>query len=142
MSHVTTIEMKESYDIQSLKRMCLDKGWEWKEGQRTHRWYGQHVGDYPMPAGFTKEDMGRCDHAIRVPGASYEIGVVNKNGEWKLLWDFYSSGGLQRVLGKNAGVLKQAYGMAKTKVTAAKYRKRCYQRPAQQAGWTRLVVEV
>lgn len=142
MSHVTTIQLEERWDLPTLKQMCRDQGWVWQEGQRTYRWYGQFMGDYPLPEGFTKNDLGRCDHAIKIPGASYEIGVVKKAGEWKLLWDFWESGGLPRKLGRHAGLLKRSYGMAKTRVTASQHRKRCYQRPAKQKGWKRLVVEI
>ena len=143
MSHVTTIEIAENYDISALIQMCKDKAWEWRENQTTYKWYGRHVGDYPIPEGFTKADMGRCTHAIHVPGADYEIGVVQKNGKWKLLWDFWSGGyGLQERIGKEGGLLKQAYGMAKSKVTARQHRRRFYERPATQQGWKRLVVEV
>lgn len=127
MSHVTTIEIEESYGIQALKRMCLDKGWIFASNQNSFKSY---------------QSGQLCHHVIKIPGAEYEVGVVPFGNKWKLKWDSYHRGGLQTVLGKNAGVLKQAYGMAKTKVTAAMHRKRCYQRPAQQAGWTRLVVEV
>lgn len=144
MSHVTTIEVKESYTLLSLKQMCKDMGWQWQEGQKTYRWYGKHVGDYPIPVGFTRDDVGRCDHAIGVPGAKYEIGVVRKGNEWKLLWDFYGVGGLQQVLGKEAGLLKQAYAMANTKVTARKNRRNCFLRPApvHLEGWKKHVISI
>ena len=102
------------------------------------------MGDYPLPVGFKKEELGRCYHAIQIPGASYEIGVVQKDNEWKLLWDFYSSGGLQQKLGKEAGLLKQAYSMASTKVTARKNKRTCFLRPAPEhlKGWKRYSVSV
>ena len=142
MSHVTTIQFNEVWEIPVLKQMCKDQNWEWREGQKTYKWYGQFMDDYPLPPGFTRNDLGRCDHAIKIPGAKYEIGVVKKDGEWKLLWDFWESGGLQQKLGQNAGLLKQAYGMAKTRVTAKSNKRKCYQRPAKQKNWTRLVVEI
>jgi hypothetical protein len=113
MSHVSTIEL-EIKDLDALKAACRRLGLEWREGQTTYRWYGTHVGDYPIPEGFTKEDMGKCTHAIRVPGASYEIGVVIRNGKTTLLWDFWGSGGLERVLGQGGGKLKQAYAVEAT----------------------------
>jgi len=120
MSHVTTIDPHEHYDIPALKQMCKNQGWEWLEGQKTYKWFGKHVGDYPLPTGFTVEEMGTCDHAIRVPGANYEIGVVQKNGQWKPIYDFWD-GSLKRKLcadqsGENAGLLKQAYGVAKAQM--------------------------
>lgn len=142
MSHVTTIHCEDEYDIASLKQMCHDMGWTFCENQRTYKWFGRHVGDYPVPEGFTLEDMGKCDHAIRIPGAAYEIGVVKKGDKWKLVWDFWGSGGLPQKLGKNAEVLKQAYRTAKVKTTARKHRKRYWSKPAKKAGWNRLFVEV
>jgi len=121
MSHVTTIDPHEHYDIPALKQMCKNQGWEWLEGQKTYKWFGRHVGDYPLPHGYTVEDMGKCDHAIRVPGALYEIGVVQKNGKWQLLYDFWTTGGLKQALcscpmDNQAGLLKQAYGVAKAQM--------------------------
>lgn len=144
MSHVTTIKCHEKYDLPSLRQMCQDMGWQWMEGQRTYRWYGQFMGDYPLPTGFTQSELGHCEHAIRIPGANYEIGVIQKDGEWKLLWDFYSSGGLQGKLGQEAGLLKQAYNQARTTVVARQNRKRFYRRPAptHMKGWKKMVVEV
>ncbi len=126
MSHVTTIESEERYDIPTLMRMCADEGWEFMEGKLNHRSY------HPNQA---------CGHVVRVPGADYEIGVVMEDGEWRLKWDSYGPGGLQAKLGNNGGLLKQAYGMAKTRMVASSHRRRCYQRPAQQKGWTRLVID-
>ena len=144
MSHVSTIEVADVFDIPSLKQMCEDMGWEFLEGQTTYKWYGNYMGDYPLPVGFTKEDLGKCEHAIRIPGANYEIGVAKNNkGELKLLWDFWSSGGLQNKLGKNAGILKQAYTIAKGKVAA---RKKGFffkeKKSPRGVGWRRLAVEV
>ena len=117
MSHVATIEL-EINDLCSLKKACERLGFTFMEGQRTYRWYGEWVGDHPLPEGFTQEDLGKCDHAIRVPGALYEVGVVNRGGKYVLLWDFWQDGGLQQKLGKNAGLLKQAYTIVRSKAEA------------------------
>ena len=114
MSHVAKIEM-EIKDLDTLRTACEQLGLQFMAGQHTYRWYGESVGDYPIPEGFTTDDMGKCDHAIRVPGASYEVGVVQRNGKYLLLWDFYSAGGLERVLGKGAGRLKQAYSVERVR---------------------------
>jgi hypothetical protein len=116
MSHVTKIEI-EINDLGTLKAACRRLELQFICNQKTYAWYGQHVGDYPVPEGFSVEDMGKCDHAIRVPGAAYEIGVVKRGHKYVLLWDSYHSGGLERTLGKNAGKLNQAYGVERaTKV--------------------------
>jgi len=114
VSHVAKIEM-EIRDLDTLKCACEQLGFQFMTDQRFYRWYGESVGDYPVPEGFTAADMGKCDHAIRVPGASYEVGVVQRNGKYLLLWDFYRQGGLERVLGKGACRLKQAYSVERVR---------------------------
>lgn len=114
MSHVAKIELQIK-DLESLQAACEQLRLQFMAGQHSFAWYGHHVGDYPLPEGFSAADMGKCDHAIRVPGASYEIGVVYRNGHYHLLWDFYSQGGLERVLGKGACRLKQAYSVERVR---------------------------
>ena len=75
MSHMTTIAIQVK-DLAALKAAVIELGALWMEGQRTHKWYGQSVGDYPLPKGVTVDMLGKCDHAIKVPGVNYEIGVV------------------------------------------------------------------
>ena len=60
MSHISKIEL-EVKDIQVLISACKRLGLELLKGQKTFKWYGKEAG---------------CDHAVRVPGADYEIGVV------------------------------------------------------------------
>ena len=117
MSHLAKIEI-EIKDLSALKAACVRLGLEFVCDQKTYAWYGQHVGDYPIPEGFTVDDMGKCDHAIRVPGAKYEIGVVKRDKQWLMMWDFWGSGGLERVLGRGAGKLKQAYAASKVVMEA------------------------
>lgn len=38
-----------------------------------------HVGDYPLPLGFTVKDMGKCHHAVGFPGIAYEVGIIEVN---------------------------------------------------------------
>ena len=81
--------------------------------QKTYRWYGRSVGDYPIPEGFTAEDLGKCDHVITVDGSDYDIGVVrNKtnDGTYSLLFDFWGTGKqIVDVLGNQTEKLKSAY---------------------------------
>ena len=133
MSHVAQVDVKIQ-SLDDLRAACKRIGLEFVEGQQTYRWYGRSVGDYPLPDGFTADDLGKCEHAIRLPhghaslrsddrGAyTYEIGVVrNKDGRpgWSLLWDFFSGGfGLQEVVGENCNALKQAYAICAGKRAA------------------------
>ena len=148
MSHVTTIEANESYDLSTLKQMCKNQGWEWMEGQETYKWFGKHVGDYPLPHGFTVEDMGKCSHAIKVPGAKYEIGVVKKGKDWQVIYDFWDKS-LKRKLcsewgkAESAGLLKQAYGIAKAQVACKKKnRKWTFSKVEERPGWQKLSVNM
>lgn len=112
MSHVAKIEL-EVTDLCALKSACRDLGLVFREDQKTYAWYGSWVGNYPLPEGLTAEDLGKCDHAILVPGARYEIGVVRRGGKYHLLWDPWHAGGLEQVLGPNACRLKQAYARSR-----------------------------
>ena len=109
--HVATVKL-EVRSLEALKAACQRLGLEFREGQTHYAWFGESVGDYPLPEGFTKSDLGHCDHAIHVPGASYEVGVVFKNGAYRLIWDSWSNGGLEAALGKDCNLLKQSYGIA------------------------------
>src|SRR5271157_1141636 len=103
MSHVTTIDLQIK-DLEALKAACARLGYEFKVGETTYKWWGHWIGDYPLPQGFKVEDLGKCTHAIRVPGADYEIGVVVREGKIDLLWDFWRAGGLKEKIGANGGL--------------------------------------
>ena len=119
MSHVSKIEL-EIKSLSDLKTACKELGLTFMENRNTYKWYGRFMGDYPLPDGFNVEDLGKCDHAINVPGCRYEIGVIKTpQGKYQLLWDFWHAGGLEKKLGKGAGKLKQAYAKAKI-ITEAK----------------------
>jgi hypothetical protein len=114
MSHIATVDLHIK-ELSSLKRAVESLGLEFRENKQTYKWYGQSYGS--VPAGFTKADLGKCIHAIGIPGnnKSYEIGVVNrrdgKDG-YMLMWDFWNRGyGIEDVVGKDCGLLKQAYSV-------------------------------
>jgi len=117
MSHITKIEI-EVTDLAALKAACKRLNLQFIENQLTYQWYGERIGNDPLPEGIGLEDLGKCDHAIKVPGASYEIGILKQNNRYRLLWDSWKSGGLEQVIGRDAGLLKQAYGIEKTKSEA------------------------
>lgn len=108
MSHISRIEL-DIKDLQSLKEACKRLGFEFCQNQQSYQWYGRWVGDSPLPEGITEDQLGKCDHAIKVPGAQYEVGVVRNGHSFILLYDEWVKGGLKTKLGVNAGLLKQAY---------------------------------
>jgi len=104
MSHISTIEI-EIRDLDTLKRACLALDLEFLQDRRQFRYY----------AGFAS-----CEHAIRVPGAGYELGVVRNESGYGLLWDSWRAGGLVERLGESAGRLRQAYAVERVKTEARK----------------------
>ena len=115
--HVSVIALQIK-SIDALKNACQRLGLEFREGQTHYAWFGYFVGDAPLPEGFTQEDLGKCEHALHVPGAGYEIGLVFRDGSWRLMWDSYGPGGLEQALGPDCNKLRQAYGVEAAKLEA------------------------
>jgi len=103
MSHITTLEI-EIRDLTALRAACARLGLVFAENQKTYRhYYG----------------VGNCVHAVSSSKFQYEIGVIEeKNGTYKLAYDGWKSGGIEAVLGKDLGKLKQAYAAEATKIAA------------------------
>jgi hypothetical protein len=101
MSHISKIEL-QVIDLTILGTACARLGLELLKSKKSFRWYGK---DAP------------CAHAIRVPQADYEIGVIDRDGSFELNCDFYDRN-LERIIGKNGGLLKQAYAVEKTMIEA------------------------
>ena len=102
MSQISKIEL-EVKDLATLKQACNRLGLTLLEGKETFKWYG--------------EEEGRCHHAIRVPEATYEIGVIRKGNLYELQCDYWDSA-IGKVIGNNGGLLKQAYATERTKTEA------------------------
>jgi hypothetical protein len=119
MSHVSKIEIQVN-DLEALQAACERLGGKFLHGKTRYEWFGQFMRDWPLPDGIKEEDLGKCQHAMSFPGARYEVGVVpTKNGKgYTLLFDFWRSGGLDKVLGEKGEKLKQAYGIEKTRRAA------------------------
>ncbi len=117
MSHISKVELV-IHSLKDLKEACQQLGFEFVENQKSFKWYGRWVGDTPIPEGINIEDIGKCDHAIRVPGCTYEVGIIRRGEHYILLWDYYHAGGLEPKIGPNAGILKQAYTVARVRKEA------------------------
>ena len=117
MSHISKIELVIQ-SLENLKEACKNLGFEFMENQKSYKWYGRWVGDTPIPEGIDIKDIGKCDHAIRVPGCEYEIGIIRRGDHYILLWDYYQAGGLIQKIGMNAGILKQAYTVVRVRKKA------------------------
>jgi hypothetical protein len=104
MSHISKIEL-EVKDLYALKSACARLGLDFISGKKTFKWFGT--------------EASACDHGIIVPGADYEIGVLAANSHFELQCDYYDPN-IGKIIGKNGGLLKQAYGVEKTKAEARK----------------------
>lgn len=112
MSHISEVTNFEIRNLNCLKEACKNLGFTFLENQTHYAWWGRWEGDWPLPKGIAVEDLGKCTHAISVPGCKYQIGVIEikeKPGTYKMFYDFFSSGGLERVIGQNGGPLKAEY---------------------------------
>ena len=117
MSHISTIEIQIN-NLEILKKVCQRLKFQFKENQKTYEWYGTWVGRFSLPEGISEDQLGKCDHAIKVPGCRYEIGVVKRGDHYLLLWDSWRKGGLTKAIGNNAGILKQAYAVERVRQEA------------------------
>lgn len=120
MSHITSIAI-EIRDLDALEAAARELNATLVRNQRTYTWYGKSVGDYPLPEGFTADMLGKCEHAIKLPGTNYEIGVtrhLTKPSAYTLLYDFWGYGGsfhdghkLKNHFGEGLCRLVQLYGV-------------------------------
>ena len=102
MSHISKIEL-EVKDLGTLRQACDRLGLKMIQNQTTFKWYGQ--------------EEGRCDHAIRVPEAQYEIGVTRTGNLYELQCDYWDPA-IGKAIGQSGGILKQAYAIERTKTEA------------------------
>lgn len=118
MSHVVSIKCVIQ-DLEAVKRTCVELGLTFKSGQKTYQWWGSSAADsadYPVPDGFTVNQLGTCEHAIGVPGTNWEIGLARPNNGpgYRLLFDFFGGRGrpiLDKVGGQQAKKFVQLYAV-------------------------------
>lgn len=139
MSHVATIEL-EIKDLGSLSAACEELGLEFKDGQKTFKWYGRWANDYAAENaayknGIDPKDYGKCEHAIAMKGNkhAYEIGLCKVKGKegYILAFDFFAQqNNITRLAGgETLPKLRQLYAAN----VAAK--------AAKRAGWGNVKVE-
>lgn len=122
MSHLSKIEIQIN-DLQALKQACQVMGLQFKENQES---FAMYRGRSP------------CTHAIKVPEARYEIGVIQTGKTYELQCDFWSEGGLLNRLGQNGNLIKKHYSLERVKNEAKKKRYRIQEQPIQNG--TRLIL--
>lgn len=108
MSHISRVKQQIA-DLDALKAAARRCGVEFRENQRTRKWY------YASKA-------GECDHAIGIAGNSnaYEIGVRRQaDGTYALDADFFAGGfGLEDRVGAGASNLVKFYHLEAAKIKA------------------------
>ena len=118
MSHLTSIKTVVK-DVAALKQACSDLGLTFLEGKKTFAWYGRFMNDWSeersaVAQGYDPAKFGQCEHAIGVPGSTYEIGVVANPAGDGLVLQFDEFGPGQRIIAKTGdgcGLLVQAYAV-------------------------------
>jgi hypothetical protein len=140
VSHISTIKVQVR-SLDALRAACARLGFTFQEAQQTYKWYGRYLYDTRLPEGIRVEDLGRCEHAIQVPGAAYEVGVVRQGDHYTLLYDFWYTGGLEPALGKNAERLVQAYTIEAAIEEATRQGYSCWEE-GQEDGSVKLHVSV
>lgn len=109
-------------NLSALQRAGEKLGLVFRE-ESTYRWYGVSVGDYPLPEGITRDQLGKCHYTLSVPNNSeaYQVGIVRMdNGEYALLWDFWNGGfGLRELVGVDGCKLTAEYEAEVIKEIAA-----------------------
>lgn len=132
--HVVSCQV-EIKDLTALEAACKRLGWEFCRGQTKYAWYGRWVDDSPVPQHlFSKEEyqtligmtkdarktfmnnfLGRSDHAIRVPGCQFEIGLKKYGDAFQLVWDWAEPALAREMSSKlqhnDGGPLLQAYAI-------------------------------
>lgn len=101
MSHIVQVKVKIS-DLRALAAAAKELGGELVLDQKTHTFYS---------------GKGQCEHAIKIPGVNYEVGVVKlEGGGYTLAHDPY--GGDQAGYGSHDGhKLTQKFGDGLKKLT-------------------------
>jgi len=126
MSHIR--QMKGQFkNIKHLMNAAEKCGLE-RIDKNTYQWYGSWIGDHVTPEGWTpqefKNQAGKCDFALKVRGErdAYEIGVVQRNGKYELLYDDWGNQGQLLIdkIGYGGKELTEEYNIAHSTALARK----------------------
>jgi hypothetical protein len=155
MSHVT--EVKTVFNnLDVLAEACDRLGLELQRGKKRFAWWGTFQNDSSAYGNMRPEQMGKCDHAIRVkgdtphdgPSGPWEVGLVQQeDGSFRPYYDTFGGAGnrLTERVGQQAARLKQEYTVVQAERTVrtgtlARQGFGVKEREALPNGWTRLKV--
>lgn len=118
MSHIVSIPFG-CKSLDAVKAACGRLGFTFHQGKTSYTWFGEWVGDTPLPDHIRVADLGKCDHAISVPGVRYEVGIVsNADGSYDLRWDYFDGALCKAMGGPNADAFRQAYAIEVLRIEA------------------------
>lgn len=119
MSHVADVDIKFR-DLQCAATAAKALGGELILNKKTFEWYGQFLNDWRSDrAAVNRRDpktFGKCDHVIRFPNTTYEIGLcAEEDGSYTAVYDSYGPQGRtieQKCGGVGLPKLKDEYAAA------------------------------
>lgn len=125
MSHVVAGK-QEVKDIDSFEQACKNLGLTFVRNQKTFSWFGQWLNDFQAKEaafnlGIEPSKYGTCEHAVKVPGSTYEIGLMRNNeGRLLVVFDFWGVNGraIQEKVGDVGNLLMQEYALCVGERTA------------------------
>lgn len=151
MSHIAMQQTKPGQPLfahlEALQAACNMLGLV-MEKRSNYTWYGYSVGDYALPPGMTKDQLGNNaeyvlslgpDRLAKLPAGTkpYEIGIIpdpNNPGCYTAVYDFWNGGyGLSGVVGEPVRDAKGEVSMLAPKLKQH-YDMACEAMAARQAG--------
>lgn len=119
MSHISDLAMAFN-DLDALEKAAASHhGGTLVRGATSYKWVGRWYGDSPVPRSlfgtnqqeylrvcslpyqeqkaYMENLLGKCAHKITFPGHTYEVGVVDVEGNLLLVWDWATP--LQNIMG-------------------------------------------
>jgi len=117
MSHVVSVKTIIK-DLDCLRAaVAMFPKLIWKENQKKYEWWGRWVKDYhkadaAYKNGIDPSEYGKCEHAIGMPGVTYEMGICKRSdGQgYSPVWDFvYDGHRFNEYLGDSAEQLMTEY---------------------------------
>jgi hypothetical protein len=122
MSHVALGELIVKTDeLPSFVQACSNRGLQFMRNQTTWNWFGTWMNDWSDSEraaalqGIDPATFGKGDHAVKVPGSDYEIGLqrLPDGSGWRLVYDAWGGDGkvIEAAVGMGCRDLKVEHGM-------------------------------
>lgn len=120
---MTTIQIKIR-NLNAFRQACEYLGLEFKENQKTYKWYGRFMNDSVLDKSINVSDLGKCTHAASVKGnkSAYELGLIQQEDGYQLIADNWLGGyGLHEIIGNDYSKIMNVYTNIVTKQEARKF---------------------